>query len=102
MEIFRPSAQSMVKTAVLPIFRGCASRMMQFLPKKGYFGLGKPWKAMILRRVFSAVSVLGARRDMDLSSFLVKVASCSSWEIGAGRLFRFSTSQFAPVSERDL
>lgn len=42
--------------------------------KKLYFGLGKDWKATIFRRVVSAESVSGERKDRDLSSFWVKVA----------------------------
>ena len=69
-----PSAHFRGKTAVSPWFKMCASRMMQFWPKKANFGFGKPWKAIILRIVFSAVSVSGVRFDMDLSNFSVKVA----------------------------
>ncbi len=43
-----------------------------------YFGFGKPWKATILRRVVSAESVVGVRKDIDLSSLVVKVALESS------------------------
>lgn len=34
---------------------------------------------MILRRVVSAESDSGVRKDRDLSSLVVKVASASSW-----------------------
>ena len=48
--------------------------MMTSWLKKLYFGFGKPWKATIFRRVRSAESDSGARKDMDFVSFLVKVA----------------------------
>ena len=55
-----------------------ADKMMTSWSKKVYFGFGKPWKATILRRVVSAESVVGVRKDIDLSSLVVKVALESS------------------------
>ena len=47
-----------------------------------------------------AVSDVGVRRDMDLSSFLVKVAESLFCSIGAGKLLRFFTIQVAPEVAR--
>lgn len=52
--------------------------MIQFVPKKAYLGLGKPWKAWIFLRVCVAVSVSGVKKEADLSNFWVKVAFWSS------------------------
>lgn len=73
---------------------------MQSNPKKEYLDLGKFLKARTSLSRAAAVFSVGFKSDIDLSSFLVKVASLSSWGVGVGRFSRCSVSQVAPASAR--